>query len=129
MLIPPPTSHPTLTASPCPISKVKAFGKPTWCGLVKAVDSINRALAQMIARDHPGVPGNHIYNLYLCCIEDHMLLIVLIVYNLFRLVFRCAFATVHTKLQWKGLCSIYHNFVFFVAKTTCTVYVVRVVIH
>ena len=59
MLIP----HPTLTASPCPISKVKVFGKPTWCGLVKAVDSINHALAQTIARDHPGEPGpgNHIH--------------------------------------------------------------------
>ena len=46
-------------ASPCPIFQVKKHGKPTWHRLVKAVKKINRALAQTIAKDHPGVSGNH----------------------------------------------------------------------
>ena len=45
-------------------SQVKKFGKPTWRKLVEAVEDKvggdNPALAQTIAEEHPGAPGNHI---------------------------------------------------------------------
>ena len=45
--------------------KVKNSGKPTWRRLVEAVENPvggnHCALAQKIARDHPGEPGNHIH--------------------------------------------------------------------
>jgi len=41
---------------------VERFGKPTWNGLVEAVgDPVggnNHPLAQTIAKEHPGAPGN-----------------------------------------------------------------------
>ena len=45
--------------------KVKNSGKPTWRRLVEAVEDPvggnHCALAQKIARDHPGEPGNLIH--------------------------------------------------------------------
>ena len=47
-------------------SQVKKFGKPTWRKLVEAVEDKvggdNPALAQTIAGEHLGAPGNHIYS-------------------------------------------------------------------
>ena len=44
--------------------QVERFGKPTWRRLVEAVEDHvggnNRALAQKIAREHLGTPGNHV---------------------------------------------------------------------
>ena len=51
--------HPTL------IPQVEKFRKPTWGRLVEAVEDNaggnNCALAQTIAGDHPGEPGNYIH--------------------------------------------------------------------
>ena len=67
-IVPPPT--PPLTPPPYSSSflllpQVERFGKPNWRRLVEAVkDHVggnNYALAQKIARAHPGAPGNHIY--------------------------------------------------------------------
>ena len=52
-----------LTISLFLLSQVERFGKPTWRRLVKAVEDhvggSNSALAQKIATEHPGAPGNH----------------------------------------------------------------------
>ena len=65
-IVPPPTPPPS---SFLLLPQVERFGKPTWRRLVKAVEDKvggnNCALAQTIARDHPGAPGNHIFNLQL----------------------------------------------------------------
>ena len=48
----------------CVPTQVDKFGKPTWRRLVEAVEDKvggnNRALAQTIAREHPGTPGKNI---------------------------------------------------------------------
>ena len=48
-----------------PFLKVEKFRKPTWERLVEAVKDDtggnNPALAQKIAKDHPGEPGNLIH--------------------------------------------------------------------
>ena len=62
--------------------QVEKFGKPTWRRLVEAVkDHVggnNCALAQKIATDHPGAPGNHIYKVMYIVIQ-----LALITYNSF----------------------------------------------
>ena len=61
--VPPPSPSPPPSFLLLP--QVERFGKPTWRRLAEAVkDHVggnNCALAQTIARDHPGAPGNHIY--------------------------------------------------------------------
>ena len=65
---PPPLPSPFLL-----FLQVEKFGKPTWRRLVEAVkDHVggnNCALAQKIATDHPGAPGNHIYKVMYIVIQ------------------------------------------------------------
>ena len=50
------------------INQVERFEKPTWRRLVETVkDEVggnNPVLAQTIARQHPGAPGNRVYSHY-----------------------------------------------------------------
>ena len=57
-------------------SQVKKFGKPTWRKLVEAVEDKvggdNPALAQTIAKEHPGTPGNHVYSSLATYVGDEL---------------------------------------------------------
>ena len=60
---------------------MEKFGKPTWRRLVEAVKSNaggnNPALAQTIAEDHPGEPGNLIHQFAKLCGRSSYLYTVL----------------------------------------------------